>query len=132
VIDASALDAHWLRASFALARAAEARGDQPYGAVLVDAAGSVLAEAGNTIVTTADPTAHAELNLVRRIGRVPAKDFQGMCRAHLRADADMVEGAQASCSDYSVVSLSCLDPSATDAPDEKKDEAGFTRRATWR
>ena len=72
-----ARDTRWLRASFALARAAEARGDQPYGAVLVDAAGSVLAEAGNTVVTTADPTAHAELNLVRQIGRVPAATLPG-------------------------------------------------------
>ena len=68
----AARDAHWLRASFTVAREAAARGDQPYGAVLVDAGGSVLAEAGNTIVTTADCTAHAELNLVRRLGGLPA------------------------------------------------------------
>jgi hypothetical protein len=30
------------------------------------------------------------------------------------------------------VSLSCVGPSAMDAPDEKKDEAGFSRGASWR
>jgi tRNA(Arg) A34 adenosine deaminase TadA len=61
-------DAHWLRVSFDLARAAAARGDEPYGAVLVDSAGTALLEAQNTVVTGADRTAHAELNLVRRLG----------------------------------------------------------------
>jgi tRNA(Arg) A34 adenosine deaminase TadA len=70
-------DARWLRASFALARAAEARGDQPYGAVLVDASGILLAEAGNSIVTTADCTAHAELNLIRRLGEQPTALLAG-------------------------------------------------------
>jgi tRNA(adenine34) deaminase len=65
-------DAHWLRASFALAQQAAALGDQPYGAVLVDAAGNVLSEGRNTIVTGGDCTLHAELNLVRRLGDIPA------------------------------------------------------------
>ena len=60
-----------------MAREAAARGDQPYGAVLVDAGGSVLAEAGNTIVTMTDCTAHAELNLVRRLGGLPALVLAG-------------------------------------------------------
>jgi tRNA(Arg) A34 adenosine deaminase TadA len=36
----------------------------------VDAAGNVLLEGQNTIVTEGDPTGHAEINLVRRIGRL--------------------------------------------------------------
>ena len=64
-------DARWLRASFELARQAAARGDQPYGAVLVDAAGAAaLLEAGNTQVTGGDPLGHAEINLVRRLGGI--------------------------------------------------------------
>jgi tRNA(Arg) A34 adenosine deaminase TadA len=70
-------DEHWLRISFVAAQAALARGDQPYGAVLVDAAGIMLAEAGNSIVTTADCTAHAELNLVRRLGDQSAAVLAG-------------------------------------------------------
>jgi tRNA(adenine34) deaminase len=63
-------DARWLRVSFELARQAAARGDEPYGAVLVDGAGHALREAGNTIVTDGDCTGHAEINLVRLLGGV--------------------------------------------------------------
>jgi tRNA(Arg) A34 adenosine deaminase TadA len=61
-------DARWLRVSFELARQAAARGDEPYGAVLVDAAGRALCQAENTVVTSGDRTGHAEINLVRRMG----------------------------------------------------------------
>ncbi|MGD9510868.1 MAG: nucleoside deaminase [Geminicoccaceae bacterium] len=70
-------DERWLRVSFEAAHAAAARGDQPYGAVLVDATGIPLAEAGNSVVTTADCTAHAELNLIRRLGEQPAALLAG-------------------------------------------------------
>jgi tRNA(Arg) A34 adenosine deaminase TadA len=63
-------DARWLRVSFELARRAAARGDEPYGAVLVDGAGDPLREAGNTIATSGDRTGHAEVNLVRLLGGV--------------------------------------------------------------
>lgn len=54
-----------LRESFALARQARARGDQPFGALLVDADGNVRFTASNTTITARDVTAHAETNLVR-------------------------------------------------------------------
>lgn len=63
-------DQRWLRVSFELARQAAARGDEAYGAVLVDAAGNALLEGQNSIVTDRDPTGHAEINLVRRVGRL--------------------------------------------------------------
>jgi tRNA(Arg) A34 adenosine deaminase TadA len=47
--------------------AAAARGEVPVGAVLVDpAAGRVLAEAGNETLAANDPTAHAEMLVIRR------------------------------------------------------------------
>jgi tRNA(Arg) A34 adenosine deaminase TadA len=58
-------DEGWLRAAFELAQRARARGDEPYGAVLVDAAGELLLEGANTVVTGRDVTGHAETNLVR-------------------------------------------------------------------
>jgi len=48
-----------------LAACARANGNQPFGSLLVDAAGSVVLDAENTAVTTGDCTGHAELNLVR-------------------------------------------------------------------
>jgi len=48
------------------AQQAAAAGEVPVGAVLVDAGtGAVLAQAGNRTETDADPTAHAELLVIR-------------------------------------------------------------------
>lgn len=48
------------------ARAAAARGEVPVGAVLVDGStGKVLARAGNRTEGAADPTAHAEMLVIR-------------------------------------------------------------------
>ncbi len=47
------------------ARAAEARGEVPIGAVVVAADGVVLSRAGNRTRELADPTAHAEMLAIR-------------------------------------------------------------------
>lgn len=47
------------------ARLAAARGEVPVGAVLTDAAGTVLAAAGNEVEARSDPTAHAEILVIR-------------------------------------------------------------------
>lgn len=47
------------------ARAAGARGEVPVGAVVTDAAGRVLARAGNRVEERADATAHAEVLALR-------------------------------------------------------------------
>lgn len=47
------------------AEAAAARGEVPVGAVLVDPAGTILAASGNRTEALADPTAHAELLVIR-------------------------------------------------------------------
>jgi tRNA(Arg) A34 adenosine deaminase TadA len=57
-------DAGRLRRAIALAHEARARGDGAYGAVLLAADGSALAEARNT-ASTGDPSAHAEMNALR-------------------------------------------------------------------
>lgn len=48
-----------------LAASARARGNDPFGALLVTSTGGVV-EAENTVVTDRDPTGHAETNLVRK------------------------------------------------------------------
>ncbi|AXC49656.1 nucleoside deaminase [Paracoccus suum] len=47
------------------ARAAALRGEVPVGAVLVDPAGRVAAADGNRTIQLADPTAHAEILVLR-------------------------------------------------------------------
>jgi tRNA(adenine34) deaminase len=51
--------------ALAQAEAAAARGEVPVGAVLVDRGGRVLAAAGNRVETDCDPTAHAEMLVLR-------------------------------------------------------------------
>lgn len=58
-------DALFMTMALEEARAAAERGEVPVGAVLVGADGTVLARAGNRIVETRDPTAHAEMLAMR-------------------------------------------------------------------
>lgn len=51
--------------AFAEAEQAGRRGEVPVGAVLVAADGAVVAAAGNEVETTGDPTAHAEMLVLR-------------------------------------------------------------------
>lgn len=53
-----------VRRAIALADRARAGGDHPFGALLADADGGVVLEAGNSVVTSRDVTGHAETNLV--------------------------------------------------------------------
>ena len=47
------------------ARAAAARGEIPVGAVVVNATGQVVAQAGNRTQELNDPSAHAEMLAIR-------------------------------------------------------------------
>lgn len=53
-----------LEHAVSLAREARARGDHPFGAVVVTPGGTVV-EGRNSVLTEADPTGHAETNAVR-------------------------------------------------------------------
>ncbi|MDX2202607.1 MAG: nucleoside deaminase [Hyphomicrobiaceae bacterium] len=57
-------------AALAEAEAAGKRGEVPVGAVVVDAQGRRLAQAGNRTRELADPTAHAEMLAIREAARV--------------------------------------------------------------
>lgn len=57
-------DEQHLRDAIALAHAARAEGNHPFGAVLV-VDGNVVAQARNSVVTGHDATAHAEMNALR-------------------------------------------------------------------
>jgi cytidine deaminase len=48
------------------ARAAAARGEVPVGAVVADASGRVIGQAGNRTRERSDPTAHAEMLAIRQ------------------------------------------------------------------
>ena len=59
----------WMSRAIALAAAAGEAGEVPVGAVIVDTAGEVLAEAENRRQREGDPTAHAEILALRQAGR---------------------------------------------------------------
>jgi tRNA(Arg) A34 adenosine deaminase TadA len=56
-------DLTFLRRAIELSAEARARGEQPFGSLLVDGDGRVLAEDGNTVVADRDISAHPELKL---------------------------------------------------------------------
>jgi tRNA(Arg) A34 adenosine deaminase TadA len=58
-------DLQHLRTSIQIAQRARDHGNHPFGALLVDENGQVIAEAENTVVTRNDCTGHAETNLIR-------------------------------------------------------------------
>lgn len=58
-----------MQLALAEARAAAARGEVPVGAVLLAADGTLLAAAGNRTRELADPTAHAEMLVIREACR---------------------------------------------------------------
>jgi tRNA(adenine34) deaminase len=53
----------------AISQAMDSGLDVPVGAVLIDAAGQVVAAAHNEREQTGDPTAHAELLAIQRVGK---------------------------------------------------------------
>ncbi|MEV0845056.1 nucleoside deaminase [Streptomyces sp. NPDC049954] len=73
-------DEAFLRRAVALAAAARAAGNHPFGALLV-LGGEAVLEARNTVVTERDATGHAETNLVRLATR--AFDRGTLARATL-------------------------------------------------
>jgi tRNA(Arg) A34 adenosine deaminase TadA len=76
-ITASDADRTHLRRAIAVAKRAVEHGNHPFGAVLADAAGAVVLEAENTVVTGRDVTGHAETNLVRLTGHLSLAELAG-------------------------------------------------------
>ncbi|MEP6343445.1 MAG: tRNA adenosine(34) deaminase TadA [Maricaulaceae bacterium] len=59
-------DESYMREALAEAQAASSRGEVPVGAILVDSAsGDIIARAGNAPIGICDPTAHAEILVLR-------------------------------------------------------------------
>jgi tRNA(Arg) A34 adenosine deaminase TadA len=65
--------------ALAEAEAAMARGEVPVGAVLVDGEGNVIAAAGNRVEAERDPTAHAEMLVLRAGAKKLGAKFLDRC-----------------------------------------------------
>lgn len=68
----------YMELALAEARAAAARGEVPVGAVVVTTAGDVLAADGNRTRELVDPTAHAEVLVIRAACRRVGSERLGM------------------------------------------------------
>jgi tRNA(adenine34) deaminase len=65
----------YMAKALAAAEAAAARGEVPVGAVLVDSAsGQVVASFGNRVLELSDPTAHAEMLVIREAARLKCSE----------------------------------------------------------
>lgn len=64
------IDETMMQLAIEQARAAEAAGEVPVGAVIVSNAGEVIARGGNRVLRSNDPTAHAEMVALRAAGAV--------------------------------------------------------------
>ncbi len=62
-------DEQWMLRALDLARQAQSRNEVPVGAVVVSAAGELLGEGYNQPISSADPTAHAEMVALRAAAR---------------------------------------------------------------
>jgi Cytosine/adenosine deaminases len=61
-------DEYWMQIALEAAREAESLGEVPVGACLVDNEGNLLSRAGNKTRLLSDPTAHAEILVLREAG----------------------------------------------------------------
>lgn len=62
-------DIYFMRYALELADRAEAIGEIPVGAVLVDSDGNILGEGWNQVIQHSDPSAHAEMLAIRQAGQ---------------------------------------------------------------
>lgn len=67
-----------MRLAIDVARAARTDGEPPFGAVVLDSAGSRIAEASDTVASDADLTRHAEVNVVRKACAIAGPELRGM------------------------------------------------------
>lgn len=75
-----------LAAAVERARKSRAEGNHPFGAVLADAEGRLLLDAGNTVPAEGDCTGHAETNLVRAASKRYPREFLRTCTLYTSAE----------------------------------------------
>jgi tRNA(Arg) A34 adenosine deaminase TadA len=76
-----------LRRAFEVARAARARGEHPFGALLAGPNGAVLMEQANAYASEGrDMTAHAERLLATRASKAHPPEFLAACTAYVSAE----------------------------------------------
>lgn len=100
-----------MQRAFGQAQAAGARGEVPIGAAIVNAAGRVLAEAGNRTIELRDPTAHAEMLAIREACSAVGSERLAGCHLYVSLEP--------CCMCAAAISFARLDRVTFAAPDVK-------------
>jgi tRNA(adenine34) deaminase len=110
--DDPSIDEQLLHVALEEARAAAQAGDVPIGAVIVDAAGAVLARGRNRREVDQDPTAHAEIDALRAAARVRGDWHMNGCTLYVTLEpCPMCAGALVNARVARLV-YGCADPKA--------------------
>ncbi len=87
-------DKHFIRRAFEIATGARNKGNEPFGALLVDGEGNTLLESENNISTEKDCTGHAEAALMRMASKKYDRDFLAACTLYTSTEpCPMCSGA---------------------------------------
>ncbi len=78
-----ATDQLWMDRSIELAHQAGAQGEVPIGALILDSSGNYIAASGNMKEQTQDPTAHAEIIVLRRASQVLRNWYLDKCTLYV-------------------------------------------------
>jgi tRNA(adenine34) deaminase len=104
-------DARWMAAALAEAARAEAAGEVPIGAVIVHS-GQLVAAAGNAPITRADPTAHAEVVVIRDAARALANYRLAGCTLYVTVEPCAMCVGAALHARLDALVYGCTDPKA--------------------
>jgi tRNA(Arg) A34 adenosine deaminase TadA len=69
----------FLRRAMAAAKESKEKGNLPFGCILVDPSGEVLLKGENTVISSGDCLAHAEINLIREASWSYSHTFLTTC-----------------------------------------------------
>jgi tRNA(Arg) A34 adenosine deaminase TadA len=87
-------DVKYIRYANEIALRARNKGNNPFGAVLVDEHGNVLLEGENTQISNKDVTGHAETNLMREACKKYSAEFLAQCTLYASTEpCPMCSGA---------------------------------------
>ncbi len=87
-------DKRFIRRAFEIAIEARNKGNEPFGALLVDGDGNILLESENNISTEKDCTGHAEAALMRMASKKFDKNFLAGCTLYTSTEpCPMCSGA---------------------------------------
>lgn len=72
-------DLYYLRKAVEVSKQAVETGNEPFGCLLADPDGNIVMEQTNAVGDTGDPTAHAEITLIRRAVKAYSQDYLWKC-----------------------------------------------------